>query len=121
MKSHNAAVAKRQLPRLAIDATPYTYDLESPSSSVPTSGSSAQASISTSVDTPYSAGYFHVLCLYDYEATDSDQLSFRRNEVLEIVQQEASVRPLSCLVPSPCQPTHLLRGGGQLCDRVMPP
>jgi len=85
-----AAVAKRQLPRLAIDATPYSsqHTLISPSSSV--SSSSAQASGATSVDTPFSAEIFHVLCLYDFEATDPDQLSFRRNEVLDIVQQEAS-------------------------------
>ncbi|TCD65471.1 hypothetical protein EIP91_002589 [Steccherinum ochraceum] len=95
MKSRSAAVAKRQLPRLAIDATPYSHQhtLASPASSISTSasGSSTQQSVSASaVDTPFSAGLFHVLCLYDYEATDEDQLSFRRNEVLDIVQQEAS-------------------------------
>ena len=93
MKSRSsAAAAKRQLPRLAIDAsTPYDFQLESPTSSIYTSGSSAQASLSTCVDTPFSAGYFHVLCLHDYDAADSDQLSFQKNEVLEIVQQETSV------------------------------
>ncbi|THH29337.1 hypothetical protein EUX98_g4841 [Antrodiella citrinella] len=89
MRSCASAIAKRQLPRLAIDATPYSFQhTVSPSSTI--SSSSAQASGRTSVDTPYSAGIFQVLCLYDFEATDHDQLSFRRNEVLDIVQQENS-------------------------------
>lgn len=94
MKSRSAAVAKRQLPRLAIDATPYNYQHihgPSPSSSV----SSAQASIATSVDTPFSAGIFPVLCLYDYDAVDPEQLTFRKNEVLDIVKIEQSVRASS--------------------------
>ncbi|KAH8099722.1 ras GEF [Cristinia sonorae] len=86
------SMARQQLPRLAIDAAPYTPEAlwSSPSSSV--SSSSAQGSVATSVFTPspYSAGGIQVLCLYDFDTTEPDQLSFRRNEVLDVVKQEAS-------------------------------
>ncbi|CAL1694311.1 unnamed protein product [Somion occarium] len=81
-------MARKQLPRLSIDSScSYRDDYEaSPTSSV----SSARASIATSFDTPSSAGIFHVLCLYDFKAGDVDQLSFKKNEVLDIVKQEDS-------------------------------
>ncbi|KAI0081157.1 ras GEF [Panus rudis PR-1116 ss-1] len=88
----NAVDAKRQLPRLAIDATRSSYAPprreypDSPASSI----SSARASVATSFETPSSVGIFHVLCLYDFKAADEDQLSFRKDDILDIVKQEDS-------------------------------
>ncbi|KAI0783386.1 ras guanine nucleotide exchange factor domain-containing protein [Abortiporus biennis] len=90
MKVRRAESAKRYLPRLSIDSTPYSYLQTSISASPSSSISSAHASIATSTDTPLSTGVFYVLCLYDFQATDADQLSFRKNEILEIVRQEES-------------------------------
>lgn len=80
--------AKPNLPRLAIDSNPYKYQQYQPS---PTSSiSSTKASIAPSFDTPCS-GVFYVLCLHDLETIEPEQLSFKKNDVLEIVKQEESV------------------------------
>lgn len=87
-------IARRQLPRLSIDATRVTYEPDYYGSPLSSTVSSARASIATSFDSaPSSAGpTFHVICLYDFSAGDEDQLSFRKNEILDIVKQEDSVR-----------------------------
>ena len=86
------------LPRLWIDSSFASYKefLDSPPSGVPSASISDSA---TMTDTPFSAEPlnvfnvepFNVICLYDFDAEDPDQLSFRRNEVLEVVKQEATV------------------------------
>ncbi|KAH9949353.1 ras GEF [Amylocystis lapponica] len=85
------------LPRLWIDSslTSYRSSLRSPTSAL----SSAQASgVTTVSDTPFDADVFHVICLYDFDAEDFDQLSFRKNEILDVIKQEetgwwAAMRP----------------------------
>lgn len=42
-------------------------------------------------DTPFSPEVFHVLCMYDFDAEDPDQLSFRKNDVLDVVKREETV------------------------------
>ncbi|OBZ79386.1 Cell division control protein 25 [Grifola frondosa] len=77
------------LPRLWIDSSlpNRRHSLFTPISAVP----SALASVATnSSDTPSTTDAFYVLCLYDFEAEDGDQLSFRKNEMLEIVKREGS-------------------------------
>ncbi|KAH9920201.1 ras GEF [Epithele typhae] len=61
-------------PRLWIDPNPSTAD----SSSLSTPASPF----------PRTPELFYVLCLYDYDAEDSDQLSFRRNDILDVVKKE---------------------------------
>ena len=54
--------------------------------------SSTRASIASSVSSDSSSvDSFFVYCVYDFEAADADQLSFRSNEILEVVKQEESV------------------------------
>lgn len=53
--------------------------------------SSTRASIAPSYDSSSSGDSFFVFCVYDFEAADADQLSFRGNEILEVVKQEESV------------------------------
>lgn len=45
----------------------------------------------TDSSTTFSVETFHVLTLYDYDAADTDQLSFKKNEMLEIIKREDSV------------------------------
>ncbi|KAI0962330.1 hypothetical protein AcW1_001177 [Taiwanofungus camphoratus] len=77
------------LPRLWIDSSPTSHrrSLCSPSSPFSSTHVSAATTLS---DTPFSPDAFNVLCLYDYEAADADQLSFRKNEILEIIKREES-------------------------------
>ncbi|KAF8899165.1 ras guanine nucleotide exchange factor domain-containing protein [Infundibulicybe gibba] len=85
----------RQALHLYIDPSPYDPQqlLVSPDSNSPAS-SSARASVGTSSTTPTSGGLewtmFSVLCMYDFQSDDSSLLSFRKNEILEIVKQENS-------------------------------
>ncbi|PCH34105.1 ras GEF [Wolfiporia cocos MD-104 SS10] len=76
------------LPRLWIDPslTSYRQSQHSPVST--TSPSSHVSDATTLSDSPFSAETFRVLCLYDYDAADSDQLSFRKNELLDIIKRE---------------------------------
>ncbi|KDQ63075.1 hypothetical protein JAAARDRAFT_53300 [Jaapia argillacea MUCL 33604] len=76
---------------LSIDPNPPREDSSSPSFDSP-SPSSSRASIATSIATP-SSGYaewkiLSVLCLYDFSSDDADHLSFRKNEILDIVKEE---------------------------------
>ncbi|KAI0756519.1 ras GEF [Daedaleopsis nitida] len=79
-------------PRLWIDPNPSTADpsLPTPTSSISADLLSSLAGASdTDAPTPLSsAELFYVLCLYDYDAEDSDQLSFRRNDILDVVKRE---------------------------------
>ena len=82
-------------PQLWIDPNPLTDELPAP---LPTPASSADpiTSLAPSSDpdtaTPTSSTeLFYVLCLYDYDAEDSDQLSFRRNDILDVVKKEDTV------------------------------
>ena len=61
---------------------------------------SVRASFASSFDSNASGETFYVFCVYDFEAADADQLSFRSNEILEIVKQEESVSEL--YDPGPC-------------------
>ena len=83
-------------PRLWIDPNPSSADssLPTPNSSISTGLSTSLAGSSEDTDnaTPTSsAELFYVLCLYDYDAEDSDQLSFRRNDILDVVKKEDTV------------------------------
>lgn len=74
----------------------------SPTSSTRASISTSRASVSTvsstGFDTPATASsaagsewvLFSVLCLHDFDSNDPDQLSFRKNEILQIVKVEDS-------------------------------
>ena len=70
----------RYLPRLTIDSLTYHHQRSSLSSM----SSSTRASIASSVSSDSSSvDSFFVYCVYDFEAADADQLSFRSNEILE--------------------------------------
>ncbi|KAI0639893.1 ras GEF [Trametes polyzona] len=96
---HFRLPAKRgtPLPRLWIDPNLSSPDLPTP----PSANTPERASLATSSEetlTPTSAELFYVLCLYDYNAEDSTQLSFRRNDILDVVKKEetgwwAAIRP----------------------------
>lgn len=97
LRSETMAVSHTQshrrggsLPRLWIDPslTSYRDSMHTPASGLPSAAISGATSIT---DTPSSAELLHVICLYDYDAEDSDQLSFIRNEILEVVKQEETV------------------------------
>lgn len=83
-------------PRLWIDPNPSNADistLSTPASSIspePTSSLAASA-VDPDTATPTSAELFYVLCLYDFDAEDNDQLSFRRNDILDVVKKEDTV------------------------------
>lgn len=85
--------------RLSIDSSPRNYvtlkaysnttpDSGSPASSVGLSNGSTNSTTSSSGDSSWRI--CSVLCLHDYTSSDPTHLSFARNEILEIVQQEES-------------------------------
>ncbi|KAJ7755059.1 ras guanine nucleotide exchange factor domain-containing protein [Mycena maculata] len=81
----------RQSLHLSIDASP--YDLQGVSSGYNSpSSSSARASMGTDITSPTSSVdglvMCSVLCMYDFQSTDSDHLPFRKNEILEVVKKE---------------------------------
>ncbi|KAJ6623083.1 ras guanine nucleotide exchange factor domain-containing protein [Mycena sp. CBHHK59/15] len=84
----------RQSLHLNIEASP--YDLKQfPTGSNSPSSSSARASmgsIGTGSTSPSSGisewTICSVLCMYDFESTDADHLTFRKNEILDVVKQE---------------------------------
>ena len=83
-------------PRLWIDPNPSSADpsLSTPASSFSPDPNYSLAGSSEDTDNPTptsSAELFYVLCLYDYDAEDSDQLSFRRNDILDVVKKEDTV------------------------------
>jgi son of sevenless-like protein len=82
----------RQPLHIRIDPSPYDSKLViSPDSTSP-SPESAPLSNPTTRTTPSSSASdqddFSVLCVYDFQAADPDQLSFRKNEILSIVKRE---------------------------------
>lgn len=82
----------RQSLHIRIDPSPYDPEvIISPDSASP-SPESARLSIGTARTTPSSSSSdqdeFSVLCIYDFRAADADQLSFRKNEILNIVKRE---------------------------------
>jgi len=90
------SVRRGGLPRLWIDSSLSSYrkQLYTPASALPSANVVLSGDTSTTLtDSPstFSAETFHVLALYDYEAADTDQLSFKKNEVLEIIKREDSV------------------------------
>ncbi|CDO73135.1 hypothetical protein BN946_scf185007.g190 [Trametes cinnabarina] len=96
---HRVASSKRgaPLPRLWIDP-----NLSSPETHTSPSVASLRTNLANSSEdtaTPTSSPeLFYVLCLYDYDAEDNSQLSFRRNDILDVVKTEdtgwwAAVRP----------------------------
>ncbi|KAL6304919.1 ras guanine nucleotide exchange factor domain-containing protein [Sparassis latifolia] len=90
-----------QLPRLWIDSSLCSYkrSLHTPASTLSSAPFSAAISAATiSSCGPSTADAFHVLCLYDFTSDDPDQLSFKKNEILDIIKREntgwwAAVRP----------------------------
>lgn len=87
------------LPRLWIDSSLSSYQkqLSTPSSALPSANVVLSGDTSTTLtdsSTTFSAETFHVLALYDYDAADTDQLSFKKNELLEIIKREESVSTL---------------------------
>ena len=88
-------------PRLWIDPNPSSPGFGSLStpglalSPGPISSLAASAAdTDTATPTSAAAELFYVLCLYDYDAEDSDQLSFRRNDILDVVKKEDTVSAL---------------------------
>ncbi|XP_006454234.1 hypothetical protein AGABI2DRAFT_214033 [Agaricus bisporus var. bisporus H97] len=82
----------RQSLHIRIDPSPFDSKLVlSPDSNSP-SPQSTPLSNGTSRTTPSSSSpdhdEFSVLCIYDFQAADLDQLSFRKNEILSIVKRE---------------------------------
>ncbi|KAM5536010.1 hypothetical protein V8D89_010268 [Ganoderma adspersum] len=80
-------------PQLWIDPNPLTDEhlapLPTPASSADLITSLAPLASDPDTATPTSSTeLFYVLCLYDYDAEDSDQLSFRRNDILDVVKKE---------------------------------
>ena len=90
--SHPRHSSKRgaPLPRLWIDPNLSSPELPTPLSAVSPEHTSLATS-SAETTTPTSAELFYVLCLYDYDAEDSTQLSFRRNDILDVVKKEKTV------------------------------
>ncbi|TFK77505.1 ras GEF [Pluteus cervinus] len=93
----------RQSLHLYIDPSPYhvhPLPIASPDASTSPSVRSTTgtigtigttASTSTSLTTPIDEwNIFSVLCLHEFQTTDTDQLGFRKNEILEVVKQEES-------------------------------
>lgn len=81
-------------PALLID--PY-YRAASTAENYAHSSPSSSSYMSSSTRTPSTGGptgsgtywrIFFVLCLYDYSSSDADHLSFKQNEILEIVKKE---------------------------------
>ena len=74
-------------------ATP-TLTLSTSTMSSATTTTMTTASTATDAKTPPSTGsdwrVCYVLCQHDFSSSDRDHLSFRRNEVLEIVKKESS-------------------------------
>ncbi|KAJ7116791.1 ras guanine nucleotide exchange factor domain-containing protein [Mycena crocata] len=81
----------RQSLHLNIDASPYNLQ-GIPSGSTSPASSSMRASIGTDNSSPTSQMsefvICSVLCMYDFQSTDSDHLEFRKNEILDVVKQE---------------------------------
>ncbi|KAI0673621.1 ras GEF [Trametes maxima] len=97
---HPPLPAKRgsALPRLWIDPNLSSPELPTPPSVASPEGSSLATSSEETLTPTSSPELFYVLCLYDYDAEDSSQLSFRRNDILDVVKKEetgwwAAVRP----------------------------
>ena len=78
----------RYLPRLTIDSLTYHDQRLSLSSMTSSTRASVASSVGSSAST---ADSFYVYCVYDFEAADADQLSFRSTEILEVVKVEDSV------------------------------
>lgn len=76
--------------RLSIDSSSKDYHLLQPTNnSTPDSGSPGSSTESTAYSTANADWRIcSVLCLHDYTSDDPSHLSFTRNEILEIVQQE---------------------------------
>ncbi|KAK0246451.1 ras guanine nucleotide exchange factor domain-containing protein [Armillaria nabsnona] len=91
--SHTAKV--RQSLHLSIDPSP-CHHFRAPSSDSNTSSSdSAMNSSETAETSPPSSvseqqDYSTVLCMYDFESDNSIHLSFRKNEMLDIITREAT-------------------------------
>ena len=64
------------------------------------SSSNTRASNSFLFDANASEETFYVFCVYNFETAHASQLSFRRNEILEIVKKAQSVSKL--YGPGPC-------------------
>lgn len=84
--------AMRHSLHIRIDPSPYDSKLViSPDSTSPSPGSALHSN-GTSRTTPSSSASDHddfsVLCIYDFQAADRDQLSFRKNEILSVVKRE---------------------------------
>lgn len=81
----------RYLPRLSIDSS--SRYSRSSFSSLSSFSSSTRASFAPSFTTMSSDsdGLFFVLCLFDFDTEDPDQLSFRSDEVLQVIKTEESV------------------------------
>ncbi|OSD06173.1 ras GEF [Trametes coccinea BRFM310] len=97
---HLVASSKRgaPLPRLWIDpnlSSPETHSSPSAASLERTNLAHSSGDTATPISSPE---LFYVLCLYDYDAEDDSQLSFRRNDILDVVKTEetgwwAAIRP----------------------------
>ncbi|KAH7915727.1 ras guanine nucleotide exchange factor domain-containing protein [Hygrophoropsis aurantiaca] len=88
----------RQSLRVSIDASPFQYQPTQSSPPPSVSSSSLMTNGSTPSTSESDWSICQVICLYDFESQDQDQLSFKQNEILNIVKQEdtgwwAAVRP----------------------------
>ncbi|KIY73446.1 ras GEF [Cylindrobasidium torrendii FP15055 ss-10] len=83
----------RQNLQLSIDPSPYSNHVHATSSASTPSSTDGRGYFDTSASSPtstasYGTTKFSVLCLFDFDSEDPDHLSFRKNELLEIVAQE---------------------------------
>jgi hypothetical protein len=99
--SYPMRAPQRRSLHLSIDSSPYHDSAPSAASdSAPSPTLSTRASIATSSNTTYSAlepveqsdewRLCSVFCLYDFHSEDPDHLSFRKKDVLDIVQKQDS-------------------------------
>lgn len=95
MSSGSSQSSRREspLPRLWIDSSLASRRSISPSSS----NSSARPGVAPAPfpATPSTGDIFFARGLYDFESPDPAQLSFKRNDLLEIVKREETVGILS--------------------------
>ncbi|KAL0951787.1 hypothetical protein HGRIS_008457 [Hohenbuehelia grisea] len=91
MSSSHSQAVRRSL-QLSID--PSLYDPHqssiSPDSLSPTSTLAQSTTGTTPTSGDSDVAMFSVLCLHDFQSDDPDHLSFRKNEILDIVKEEDS-------------------------------
>lgn len=98
--SQNGPISRtRYLPRLSIESS-NNYPRSS-ISSISSRSSSTRASVAPSFSTMSSESdtCFFVVCVFDFDTEDPDQLAFRCDEVLQVIRTEETVSPDVVFLP----------------------